>query len=119
MLKTDVLQNALDFAVEAERELYYKMEWSLFKRNFEMRHIDRVDSDTRNNTWSRSNSGFTGDRLSDDTQVFKLAEIPEKEAAYKTPNGRGLSTFHHSRKLPFLASSSSSYCTKKGRLFAR
>lgn len=44
----------------------------------------KKDSGTRN-TWSRSSSGFTGDRLSDNTQVFKLAEFPEREGAYKTP----------------------------------
>ena len=55
-----------------------------------MLHIDRVDSGSRNNTWSRSNSGFTGDRLSDDTQVFNLVIIPETEAAYKIPNEKDL-----------------------------
>lgn len=83
-----------------------------------MQHTDRVDSGTGNNTWSSSNSGFTGDRLIDDTQVFKWAEIPETETTYKTPNGKGLWTFHHNKKVPVLAGSSSSNCTKKGRLFA-
>lgn len=50
MLKTDALQNAVDFAVEAERELWCKMGRLLFKRNVEMRHIDKVDSGTKDNT---------------------------------------------------------------------
>lgn len=69
-------------------------------------------------TWNRSSSGFTGDRLSDNTQLFKLAEILEREAAYKTPKGKDLKTFHHNRKVPVLGSSSPSYCTKKGWLLA-
>lgn len=82
-----------------------------------MWHIDRVDSGTRNNIWNRNNSGFTGDKFSDDTQVFKLARIPETEAAYKIPNGKGLWTFHHNRKVSVLASSSSYYYPKKGLLY--
>lgn len=73
----------------------------------------KKDSGARN-TWSKSSSGLTGDTLSDNTLIFKLAEILERGAAYKTPKGKDLRTFHHNRKISVLGSSSPSYCTKKG-----
>lgn len=79
---------------------------------------DMVVSGTRSNTWSRSRSGFTGDRLSDNTEVFVIAEIPKSEAAFKTPDGKGLGAFPHTRQIPVLASSLSSNCTKKSSLLA-
>lgn len=50
--------------------------------------------------------------------LFIIAEIPESEAAFKTPDGKGLGAFPHNRKVPVLASSLSNNCTKKGRLLA-